>query len=213
MTRTGGTWGTTVAIALVVVGLAGVDQFLARVESAETINSAQRSYRAGSRLLAAGKPGEAIDFLRDAHALDRQNPEYELQLIDALAADGKTAEAEPLLTEILQRQPNDGRANLTAARLASRKGNTAEAEAYYHRAIFGEWSGDAAARRVAARLELIDLLAGKGQKQELLAELISLEAESAGTAEIRKRLGELFLLAGSPARAADVYQALVEKDP
>src|SRR5580700_10440091 len=101
---------TTVAIALVVVCLAGVDQFLARVESAETINAARRSYRAGSQLLAAGKPGEAIDFLRDAHALERQNPEYELQLIDALAAEGKTTEAEPLLPEILQRQPNDGRA-------------------------------------------------------------------------------------------------------
>ncbi len=51
------------------------------------------------------------------------------------------------------------------------------------------------------------------QKQELLAELISLEAEPLANAEIRKRLGELFLLAGSPARAASVYQALVEKDP
>jgi tetratricopeptide (TPR) repeat protein len=199
---------------LVVVGLAGADQFLARVESAEVVGAAQRSYLQGSRLLAAGKPGEAIDFLRDAHALERQNPEYELQLIDALMKDGKITEAEPLLTEILQREPNDGRANLTAARLAIRKGNTAEAaEAYYHRAIFGYWSGNAVGHRVAARLELIDLLAGKNRKQELLGELISLEAESPANAEIRKRLGELFLVAGSPARAANVYQALVEKDP
>jgi Tfp pilus assembly protein PilF len=212
-TTWGTTWSTTGAIALVVVCLAGVDQFLARVESAETINSAQRSYQAGSRLLEAGKAGEAIDFLRDAHALERQNPEYELELIDALASTGKTTAAEPLLTEILQREPNDGRANLTAARLAIRGGNTAEGEAYYHRAIFGEWSGGAVAHRVAARLELIDLLAGKNRKQELLAELISLEAESPLSAEIRKRLGELFLLAGSPARAANVYQALVERDP
>jgi tetratricopeptide (TPR) repeat protein len=207
------TWGTTAAIALVVVCLAGVDQFLARVESAEVVSAAQRSYLQGSRLLAAGKTGEAVDLLRDAHALERQNPGYELQLIDALVADGKTTEAEPLLTEILQREPNDGRTNLTAARLAIRKGNTAEAEAYYHRAIFGQWSGDAVAHRVAARLELTDLLAGKNRKQELLGELISLEAESPVSAETRKRLGELFLLAGSPARAANVYQALVEKDP
>jgi Flp pilus assembly protein TadD len=207
------TWSTTAAIVLVIVSLDGVDQFLARVESAEVVRAAQRSYLQGSRLIAAGKAGEAVDLLRDAHALERQNPEYELQLIDALVADGKTTEAEPLLTEILQREPNDGRANLTAARLAIRKGNTAEAEAYYHRAIFGQWSGDALARRVAARLELIDLLAGKNRKQELLGELISLEAETPVSAEIRRRLGELFLLAASPARAANVYQAVVEKDP
>jgi tetratricopeptide (TPR) repeat protein len=206
-------WTTTVVIALVVVGLAGLDQFLARVESAEVVNAAQRSYMQGSRLLAAGKSGEAVDSLRDAHALDRQNPEFGLRLIEALIANGKTADAEPLLTEILQREPNDGLVNLTAARLAIRKGNTTEAEAYYHRAIFGEWSGDAAARRVAARLELIERLAGTNRKQELLAELISLEAESLPSVEIRRRVGELFLLAGSPARAASVYQALVEKDP
>ena len=205
--------GIVGVLALVVVGLAGVDQFLARVESAELVGSARRSYMQGARLLAAGKTSEAVDSLRDAHALDRQNPEYELQLIEALVADGKTAEAEPLLTEILQREPNDGRVNLTAARLAVRKGNTAEAEAYYHRAIFGEWSGDRVAHRVAVRLELIDRLAGKNQKQELLAELISLEAESPPNPEIRKRVGELFLLAGSPARAASVYRSLVEKDP
>ena len=173
--RTGSTWAIIVAVA---IGLWAVDQFLAGVESAEVKNSAQRSYRTGVELLAKGMAGKAVDSLRDAHALERQNPEYELQLIEALTAGGKEPEAEPLLTEILQRAPNDGRANLIAARVALRQGNMDEAEAYYHRAIYGDWSGDTAAHRVSARLELIDLLAGKNRKQELLAELVSLEAES-----------------------------------
>jgi tetratricopeptide (TPR) repeat protein len=218
MTPAGTRWGATGAVVvLVVICLAAVDQFLARVESAEMTSSAQRSYSTGSRQLAEGNFGEAIDSLRNAHALDRQNPEYELQLIAALTAAGKTADAEPLLTDILQRKPNDARANLTAARLMIREGNTGEAEAYYHRAIYGAWSGDgspqSAAHRVSTRLELIDLLARKNQKQELLAELISLQAETPANAEIQKRLGKLFLLAGAPARAADVYEALAGKDP
>jgi tetratricopeptide (TPR) repeat protein len=207
-------WGATgLAIVVVVIGLAAVDRFLARVESAEMTSTAQRSYSTGMQLLAAGKAGKAIDALRDAYAIERQNAEYELQLITALTLTGKTAEAEPLLTDILQREPNDGRANLTAARLTIRKGNTAEAEAYYHRAIYGEWPGDAASHRVSARMELIDLLARMNQKQELLAELISLQAETPPNDEIQKRLGKLFLLAGSPARAAGVYEDLAAKDP
>jgi tetratricopeptide (TPR) repeat protein len=218
MTPTGTRWGTTSAVIVaVIVGLAAVDQFLARVESAEMTSSAQRSYATGSRLLAEGNAGKAIDALRDAHALERQNPEYELQLVAALTAAGKTADAEPLLTDILQREPNDARANLTAARLMIREGNMAEAEAYYHRAIYGGWSGDSspqsAAHRVSTRMELIDLLARNNQKQELLAELISLQAETPANAEIQKRLGKLFLLAGSPARAASVYEALAGRDP
>jgi thioredoxin-like negative regulator of GroEL len=214
MTPTGTKWGTTGAVIVVVaISLAAVDQFLARVESAEVRSSARRSYQTGSRLLNEGKAEQAISFLNDAHAQERQNPEYELQLIAALTAAGKTAEAESLVADILQREPNDGRANLIAARLANRKGSTAEAVAYYHRAIYGEWSGNPGTPRASARMELIDLLAGKHQKQELLAELISVGAEAQATRAVQKRLAALFVLADSPARAANVYETLVQKDP
>jgi tetratricopeptide (TPR) repeat protein len=214
MTPAGTRWGTTGAvIVIVVICLAGLDNFLARVESAETRNTAQQSFLMGSRLVTEGKAGAAVDFLRDANNLERKNPDYELQLIAALTAAGETTEAEPLLADILQREPNDGRANLIGARLMTREGKIGEAEAYYHRTVYGEWPGNAGARRVSARMELIELLAGKNQKQELLAELISLEADAPATREIQNRLGALFLLAGSPARAANVYEALVRTDP
>jgi len=213
MTEAGATWPTVAIIVIVAGGLAAADKFLARVESAETRNTAERAYKAGSRLLAQGKAGDAVDFLSNAHELERQNPDYELQLISALTASGQTAAAEPILADILQREPNDGRADLAAARLMSREGNEADTEAYYHRAIYGEWPKDPGARRVAARMEFIDLLARKNKKQELLAELISLDAESPASREIRKRLADLFLLAGSPGRAEKVYEALVREDP
>jgi tetratricopeptide (TPR) repeat protein len=207
-------WGATGAIiAAITISLAAVDQVLVRTESAETRNSAQHAYLKGSQLLKQGKAAEAADALRNAHNMEPENSDYELQLIAALTSSGDTAAAEPFLTEILQREPNDGRANLIAARLMTRKGDEADAEAYYHRAIYGEWPRDASAHRVAVRMELIDLLARRNRKQELLAELISVEAEAPATREVQNRLGELFLVAGAPARAASVYERLVQKDP
>ena len=205
--------GVVVILFAVIAALSALDRFLARVESSELHGSAQRSFEAGSRLLQTGKAGEAVDLLRQAHSGERENPDYELELISALTESGKTADAEPLMTEMLQREPNDGRVNLIAARLRKQEGNPADAEAYYHRAIYGEWRMDPARHRIAARLELVDDLMKRGRRQELLAELISLGAEPEITPAVRKRLARLFLDTGSPARAADEYRALIAKDP
>jgi tetratricopeptide (TPR) repeat protein len=205
--------GTAIAVlVLVVIGLAAADQFLARVESAEVRNTAEHSYAAGTRLLASGKTDKAIDSLREAHSLDRQNDRYAVQLIAALTKAGRATDAEPLLTDVLQREPNDGAVNLAAAHLKVREGEMAEAEAYFHRAIYGRWREGADARRVAVRLELIDLLAERQRKQELLAELLALEAEGPADPKIQRRIGALFLKADSPARGADVYQSILNKD-
>jgi tetratricopeptide (TPR) repeat protein len=206
------TW-LVIALTAIAAGLTGLDRFLARVESAELHGTAQRAYVSGSSLLNVGKAAAAIDPLREAHSIERQNPDYALALITALTNAGKTAEAELLMQEMLAREPNDGRVNLTAARLAVREGNAADAEAYFHRAIYGEWQDDPAGHRIAARMELIDDLTARGRKQELLAELIAIEAEPTATPAIRKRLARLFSLAGSPARAVDVYRQITAKDP
>jgi thioredoxin-like negative regulator of GroEL len=205
--------GVAVTLAAIIAALFALDRFLAKVESAELHSAAQNSYLAGSRLLDAGKAAEAADLLRAAHSTERGNSDYELALISALTRAGRTADAEPLMNEMLQRAPNDGRVNLIAARLRVREGNAGDAEAYYHRAIFGEWPAEAPGRRIEARVELVNQLINSGKRQELLAELISLEAEPAAGADVRKRLAGWFLLAGSPARAADVYRAMVASDP
>ena len=205
--------GVAITLVAIVVALSALDQSLARVESSELHDAAQRSFQDGLRLLAAGKAGEAVDSLRAAHSTERGNPDYELTLISALMGDGRTADAEPLMNEMLQRAPNDGRVNLIAARLMAREGKAADAEAYYHRAIFGEWPAEAPERRIEARVELIDQLIKQNRKQELLAELISLEAEPAAGADVRRRLAGWFLLAGSPARAAEIYRAMAANDP
>lgn len=202
-----------ITLTLVIVALSALDRFLARVESAEMHSTAQRSYRAGSRLLAAGKAAEAIDPLREAHAVERENSEYQLALITALMDAGHPGEAESLMDEIVERMPNDGKTNLVAARLAEREGSFTESEAFYHRAIYGAWPTDAPRHRIETRMELIDRLLKRRRKQEMLGELISLDAETGLGPEERRRLAHLFLEADSPARAAGVYQQLIARDP
>jgi tetratricopeptide (TPR) repeat protein len=202
-----------IGILALIVGLTALDQFLARMESSELHSTAERSYVAGTRLLKEGRAAEAVDQFRNAHVIERDNREYELALIAALTEVGKTADAGMLMDEVLNGNPNVGRTNLIAARLMVKEGKIADAEAYYHRAIYGEWPDNPTVNQQAVRMELIDLLSKRGKKQELLAELISLEAEAGKDPEIQKRLAKLFLSVNSPARAASIYQAMVAKNP
>jgi len=206
-------WALVAIVILVIAALATIDSFLENVEQSELRSQAQRSYAAGSRLLSVGRRSEAVEALRKAHALERKNDNYEISLIEALTAAGKADEAETLMNETLVREPNNGRANLIAARLMSKRGRVADAESYYHRAIYGEWPDNAAAHRTAARMELIDFLVANGQKEELLAELLPLEDEAGKNTSIEKRLAPLFLVASSPSRAAEAYRVLIRKDP
>jgi tetratricopeptide (TPR) repeat protein len=204
---------TLVFLALVIAGLTGLDRFLARTEMAEVQSGADRSWRNGTRLLQQGHAEEALDALRNAHALARENLTYELDMISAMTALGRTDDADPLMDEVLLRKPNDGAANLMAARLKAKERDVKDAEAFYHRAIYGEWPADPAARSRDARFELVQLLASRNSRQQLLAELISLEAAADGNDDLQRRIAHLLLVADSPSRAATVYRDLIEKNP
>lgn len=200
-------------VLLVIAGLTVLDQALARTERMELHSAADRSWRRGVRLLHEGRAAEALDALRNAHALERDNTAYELDMISALVALGRTADADPLIDEVLQRKPNDGYANLVAARLKAKESDSEEAEAYYHRAIYGEWPPDAAIHGRDVRFELVQYLVRRNSKQQMLAELISLEAEADDDEPLQRRIAELFLAADSPGRAAVVYRELISKNP
>jgi thioredoxin-like negative regulator of GroEL len=200
-------------VALVIAGLAALDWSLAQTEQNEMQTSAQRAYRKGIDLVQKGRIAESLDSLRTAHALDRRNEQYELGLIEGLIAAGKISEAEPLMHEVLERKPNDGRENLIAARLMTKMGRFREAEAYYHRAIYGEWPDNAPQRRIAARMELIQFLQTHGSQQDVLAEVIPLEEEAANNEPLQLKLAHLLLVAGSPSRSGDLYRAILQRDP
>ena len=198
-------------VALVIVALAGVDLALEKTERAELSSVAADYEQTGLRLLQEGHVPEAVEALRQAHTLARRNRDYQLALVRGLTAQNRFSEAEALLNELLQQSSNDGAANLAAAHLMAARGDTEQTESYYHRAIYGEWPRDAEDAQKRVRLELIEFLARINRPQALLAELISLQARPELDNHIQQQIAALFLKAGSPGRAVQVYQSLLAK--
>ena len=202
-----------VLIALVIAGLATFDKFLATAQDLEGQHLAQQSYLDGLRLRRTGKNKEAVEAFRKAYTLERRNTQYELELVDSFIAAGQTDQPELLIHDVLERDPNDGRTNLLGAHLMIAEGKPDQAESYYHRAIYGDWPTNAADHRVAVRMELVNFLVSRHKSQELLAELLALQQEAGKDLATEERLAHLFLVAGSPSRAADEYAAVIKQNP
>ena len=211
--RSGPTVGLIVVILVTLAGLSAIDMFLARMQASELASDARHYYDQGVRLLQAGRAADAANVLSKAHAVERANPAYEVQLAQALISGAKIEEAQSFLQDLLQRAPNDGDANLLEARLLARQGDSDQAVAYYHRAIYGIWRANPEQRRIAARLELAQFLASRGDATDLLAELLPLESAVGNDSAILAQVAGLYLRAGSPARAESAYRTLIRDHP
>ena len=201
--------GLAATVLAVIVILWTGDVIMAHAERAERHGEARADWLRGMRLLAEGRAMDAVDSLRKAHAIERNNASYGLDLATALTAGQKFDDAADLTNDLLTASPNDGLTNLVAARLAVRRGKIEDAKAYYHRAIYGAWPQDALLHGIETRLELAGLLDSTGASTELLAELLPLEAEVQENSDEEKRIAALYLDAHSPARAAAAYRALL----
>jgi tetratricopeptide (TPR) repeat protein len=210
----GPSFGRTMMLVLVsIVGLFSIDTSLATVERSQTRAEAARAYQAGLRLLKEGQGGNAAEQFRAALTVARDNQDYQLALADALAAAGRLTQAEGTLSDLLQRNADSGAANLALARVLARERKATEAFSYYHRAIYGQWKQDARDHRVQARFELVDLLAAQHEREQLLAELLPLQAEAPNDTLSRMKLGHLFIAAGSPVRGADLFREILQGSP
>jgi tetratricopeptide (TPR) repeat protein len=138
---------------------------------------------------------------------------YGTALGEALLAAGEYPEAEAVLRSQLARAESDGQANLVMARVLEHEGRADDAASYYHRAIYGRWEEGAAARRLEARMALVDLLARSGAKRELLAELLPLADSAIGTRALQRRVAHLFIAADAPDRAVAFFREMLRADP
>jgi len=204
--------GTFVLIFIALATLFATDTFLVRIERAEDQAEAGRLVAEGREMLRRGRYVEAAERFKDATSIDRDNRDYLLALAEALLAAKNYTEAESSLGDLLQKDSTDGDANLAMARVLVGEMKIAEGISFYHRAIYGRWRTDAAQNRLKVRFELVDLLARQNAKEELLAELLPLQDEASADLRTRTRIGELFLSAGSPARAADVFRDILRRD-
>jgi tetratricopeptide (TPR) repeat protein len=202
-----------VFVAAIAIGLFAIDRALASIEQTEILREAESRYRHGMQLLGGGDKRGAITELQRAHGLVRNNREYTLGLIEALLENGSRQEAESRLREVLRDDSNNGRANLLFARLLAAEAKTDEAIAFYHRAIYGTWPSNVDPHRADARIELAEYLGKQQRPQELLSELLLLQARATEDPRLAHKIAGLFLVAGSGSRAADMYHEILRKSP
>jgi tetratricopeptide (TPR) repeat protein len=204
----------TFALTIVAIGaLFAIDLLLAKTEREANKAEAERYFQNGRRLIEAGKSVEAVDQFQSALSLERENEDYQLALAQALNAAGKLEDAESTLDGLLERNSFAGPANLAMARVLAMEGRIDRAISYYHRAIYGQWKEGARTNPVEARLELVELLSRGNSKADLLAELLPLQDQAPEDPGTRMKLGNWFLTAGSPARAADVFREVLRQRP
>jgi tetratricopeptide (TPR) repeat protein len=204
---------TFAAVMLAIVGLFLADTFLEKIERSESHVEAVRFYANGQRLMEQGKSAEAVDQFRSAISVERNNEDYQLALGQALLAAGRLQDAETTLDDLLQRNPFGGPANLVLARVLIQENKIDEGISYYHRAIYGQWKEDPQANQVKARFELTDLLSHQNSKEALLAELLPLQGDAPDDIATKKKLGRLFIAAGSPARATEIFRDILRAQP
>ena len=189
------------------------DQFLARLEQRELDAQGRHEYAAGQTFLRGGRTKEAIEAFRRARVLNRENPSFETALASALIIGHQPQRAVEALSGILEKDSNDGAANLLMARAMNEQQQYASADSYYHRAIYGTWPRNMQSRQTDARIELVHWLAARRDQKGLLSELILLEPLAASDARVARELPLLFSEAGSSSRAIDAYRGWLRANP
>lgn len=204
--------GTFAVVLALIAFFLVFDTFVARIDTDEAQSRALSAYKDGTRLFSSGKFDDAAEQFSTAAAMDRGNIAYRVALARVTLRQGDMETAQTLLRSILQQDPTDGSANVLMARSLVKQGQIEDGIAYYHRAVYGRWRAGEGGSSLQTRFELINLLATTNAKQALLAELLPIQDQSLDDLTLRDSIGYLFLKAGSPARAADVFDQVLLKD-
>ena len=197
----------------VMCGVFVVTGFYAKSFKEERTTRGQHHFAVAEGLLLEGENADAIKEYRNALSYTKEDPHYRLGLARALFEDGRYKETENHLVDLRGQDPTSGILNYLLAQLAVREDRVDEAVSYYRTAIHGRWEGETEDRRLALRLELVELLETSGQEQQLTAELVALAGIMPDDHEIQHRLGSLMLRTGLYDRASTLFQTLLAEDP
>jgi tetratricopeptide (TPR) repeat protein len=196
----------------VLAALFAITSTAAKIYHSQQRALAQEWYLRGEAHLRAGEARKAIEDFSKALVYSRSNALYRLRLAQALFAANQAEEAGPYLLDLWEREPANGTVNLELAHLAARKGDAAEANRYFHSAIYGVWEKDPENQRRQVRLELCEFLLSRGERQAAQAALIELAADLPKDAELHARVGALFLRAEDYSRALEVFRQALRLD-
>jgi tetratricopeptide (TPR) repeat protein len=199
-----------IASLTLIAGIAVVDIWLAGLAGRHKVHVGQELFERGMAASKTGRQTEALELFRGAFNRNPTNREYHLAFARSLREHGRIEESKAVLGNLLEQSPTYGSANAEFARMLAREDDWQQASWYYHRALYGEWKGTADLRPL--RFELADLLAQHDATEQLLAEVLMLEA-TGGRALNARHMAQLSLAAGDWSRAEREYQALLDENP
>jgi tetratricopeptide (TPR) repeat protein len=174
---------------------------------------AQRWLKRGENALHAGQPLAAIDALRSALAYAPDDENLEIDLAEALAAAGRTDEAVAYFNTLLDTRPGNGKINLQLARLATKKGDEAEALDHYQAALDGTWEGDGYIRRREVRLELAQYLIDRKHYDRARNQLLIAAGNAPDDVSVETQVAALLESAQDPANALRLYKKALQHRP
>src|ERR1700680_2345202 len=120
---------------------------LSRAYHAQRESLGNRWFSRGVADLNARHFDRAVTEFRSALLYSRDNYDYQLSLAEALIGEKRTSEAYSYLVNLWDQQPENGLVNLELARIAAQRGQTEQAQRYYHNAIYAVWPGDQKLKR------------------------------------------------------------------
>ena len=169
----------------------------------------RRWFQRGQVAMSAGHPAEAVEDFRSALSFSSTNTDYQMALAEALASSGRTEEAAAYFATLHDAEPGDGYLNLQLARLAVRRGNSAQAIEYYLTALNGLWRGQGTARRLQIRLELAQYLISLARPIEAQGQLLAAEGNSLDNPSALFKIANLLRQADDPVDSLTAYQRVV----
>jgi len=169
--------------------------------------------RAGNVNLETGHAQTAIEDFRNALLYSSNNSKLELELAEALTAQGQLAESENYLFNLRAADPDNALIDLQLARISARQGDVSAAVNFYHDAAFGEWPSDAHASQVAAREELIQFLLKNNRQDQARAEALSMAADNPADPEVLNEAAAYLIASGDSSNALDQYQHVLRLEP
>lgn len=190
------------------LGVAG----LSRAYHAQRKALGSRWFSRGMADLNARRYDIAVTEFRSALLYSRDNYDYQLNLAEALLGLGRTAEVYSYLANLWEEEPENGVVNLELSRIAAQRGQTEQAQRYYHNAIYAVWPDDQEGRRRETRLELIEYLLSINARAQAQAELIALQENLGEDPAQQKRVGDLFLRAQDYEHALAAYRLCLRSD-
>jgi predicted Zn-dependent protease len=187
---------------------------LSRAYRAQREALGSRWFKRGVTDLQAQNLDSAVMEFRSALLYSRDDYAYQLNLAEALIGLKRTAEASTYLLTLWDRQPDDGLVNLELARIAVQRGQTEQAQRYYHNAIYATWPDDQEGKRRGARLELIEFLLRDDVRARAQAEseLIALAENIGDDAALQQQAGDLFVRTLDYERAFAFYRLSLKSD-